>query len=262
MTQRYKLLPGYYHGRTYFVRKQLAFRRSVVAGVNWFAVGNATGFTNPLISPGINAGLVGAMKSAEMTASYLQADDFADASYTQSVHANSRAEYQTFIHDYVMTRLNMMNRFWYNSFRDGRFFEATIICYWAIGTDNRDYLSYRFGPSDYEWITGSGSAAFAEFYGDVMPLITGPCDGKPVANDTVDQVRAVCRRWLDTLVAKSPQPWSSNQRHYNDLLVRVAEKTTRTKGSFCLRWCPKCKYWNTPTLPACQICGFTTRATI
>jgi flavin-dependent dehydrogenase len=255
MTKRYKLLPGYYHGRTYFVRKQLAFRRSVVAGVNWFAFGNSTGFTNPLISPGINAGIVGAMKSAELTAGYVQADDVADPAYSEMIHAKTRAEYQTYIHDYVVPRLDMLNRFWYNAFRDGRLFEAAIVCYWPIATDNRDYLSYYFGPSDYTWIVGAGGPAFAEFCSDIMPLITGPCDGKPVADEIVDEVRVVCRRWLDKLVAKNPQKWSVNQRCYDDNLVRVPGKTKRTMGHFHLIQCRNCKYWKTPTLPACQICG-------
>ena len=49
LTRHYALLPRYYERQTYFVRKALAYRSPVVAGPGRLAVGNAAGFTNPLI---------------------------------------------------------------------------------------------------------------------------------------------------------------------------------------------------------------------
>ncbi|KAF8196879.1 hypothetical protein K438DRAFT_1433672, partial [Mycena galopus ATCC 62051] len=67
LTDNYDLLPGYYGERTFFVRKGLAYRSPVVAGEGWLAIGNSAGFTNPLISPGINAGIGGAWRAANLT---------------------------------------------------------------------------------------------------------------------------------------------------------------------------------------------------
>ncbi|KAI8841690.1 hypothetical protein BC829DRAFT_446672 [Chytridium lagenaria] len=39
---------------TFFARKSISYRQTAVAGPGWFAMGNASGFTSPLFSPGIN----------------------------------------------------------------------------------------------------------------------------------------------------------------------------------------------------------------
>ena len=42
-----------YEGRKFFQRKRLAYRLPQVAGRGWLAIGNASGFTNPIYSPGM-----------------------------------------------------------------------------------------------------------------------------------------------------------------------------------------------------------------
>ncbi|KAF8904930.1 hypothetical protein CPB85DRAFT_1225100, partial [Mucidula mucida] len=71
LTESYELLPNYYGKTTYFVKKGLAYRSPVVAGEGWLAIGNSAGFTNPLISPGINAGVAGSWSAANLTAQVL-----------------------------------------------------------------------------------------------------------------------------------------------------------------------------------------------
>lgn len=73
MDSSYELLLRYYGAQTYFVRKAMAYRSPVVAGDGWLAIGNSAVFTNPLISPGINAGIGGAFYAATLTESILAA---------------------------------------------------------------------------------------------------------------------------------------------------------------------------------------------
>lgn len=62
-------------GTTWFIRKNIAFRSPQVTGQNWMAIGDATGFTNPLYSPGINANMATSIFAAEMTKEYLTSTD-------------------------------------------------------------------------------------------------------------------------------------------------------------------------------------------
>ncbi|KAJ7355762.1 hypothetical protein DFH08DRAFT_1053215 [Mycena albidolilacea] len=71
LTGSFELLPSYYGGRIYFVRKGLAYRSPIVVGEGWLAIGNSAGFTNSLISPGINVGIGGAWRAANLTAEVL-----------------------------------------------------------------------------------------------------------------------------------------------------------------------------------------------
>jgi len=59
----YEPLPNYYGTQTYFVRKAMAYRNPVVG---WLAIGNSASFTNLPISPGMNAGIVGAIYAATL----------------------------------------------------------------------------------------------------------------------------------------------------------------------------------------------------
>jgi hypothetical protein len=106
MTGNYELLPNYYRKQTYFVRKGMAYRSPVVSGQNWMAIGNSAGFTNPLISPGINAGIGAAFYAADLTRDLFSAP----APKLDAVMKDSAARYQVYMHDFMMPRLHQMNR--------------------------------------------------------------------------------------------------------------------------------------------------------
>lgn len=55
--------------------KSMAYRSPVVAGKGWLVVRNSPGFTNPLISPGINAGIGSAFLAATLTEKILAAPE-------------------------------------------------------------------------------------------------------------------------------------------------------------------------------------------
>jgi flavin-dependent dehydrogenase len=75
LKRNYHLPPRYYGERTYFVPKSMAYRSPVVAGKGWLVVRNSPGFTNPLISPGINAGIGSAFLAATLTEKILAAPE-------------------------------------------------------------------------------------------------------------------------------------------------------------------------------------------
>ena len=57
-----------YEGKRFFARKKLAYRLPQVTGRGWLAIGNASGFTNPIYSPGMNVGVLHAFYASEVTA--------------------------------------------------------------------------------------------------------------------------------------------------------------------------------------------------
>lgn len=237
----YEILPEYYGRRTYFSMKPLAYFSPVVAGRWWFAIGNSSGFTNPLISPGINAGICGALYAAKLTHETLAAKD------DETALQNAR-NYQSFIRDFVMLRLNLLNRLWYNSFRDTRLFEAVIVVFWVIGVGDLGHYQHDYSDADFKWLVGAGANGFAEFCYEVMPSISGPCDGVPVSDDIVNDVRLVCKKWLNKF---HKDGWSKHMRHYDDSLNRVLGKTTRNCIPFKL--C-SCNHWQTNLMVKCAVC--------
>ncbi|KFZ03413.1 hypothetical protein V502_10972 [Pseudogymnoascus sp. VKM F-4520 (FW-2644)] len=152
MDNSYAILPNYYGKKTYFVRKSMAFQSPVVAGEGWLAIGNSAGFTNPLISPGINAGIGGAFYAAMLTQEIFAAPEES----SRAVMKKSASAFQAYHHDFMMPRLNQMNRYWYNMFRDHRLFEALIPSFWAVGTQEIDHLyGASFVTEDINWVVVS-----------------------------------------------------------------------------------------------------------
>jgi flavin-dependent dehydrogenase len=106
-----------------------------VAGEGWFAIGNLAGFTNPLISPGINARVGSAVLAATLTKNILSTPSNSDS---KAEMQKSIQIYQTYSHDFMLPRLHQMNRYWYNMFRDHRLFEVFLVCHWALAIEDID----------------------------------------------------------------------------------------------------------------------------
>ncbi|KAJ7214508.1 hypothetical protein GGX14DRAFT_611028 [Mycena pura] len=100
MNDVYELLPSYYEKQTYFVCKGMTYRSPVVSGNGWFAIGNSAGFTNPLISPGINAGIETEFLAAKFTNDIFVTSE----SRALTVMRAKSKEYQTYSHDYMVLR--------------------------------------------------------------------------------------------------------------------------------------------------------------
>ncbi|KAE9389950.1 hypothetical protein BT96DRAFT_946480 [Gymnopus androsaceus JB14] len=63
-----------YHGpgTSWYIRKQLSYQSEVISGPGWVTVGDGIGFTNPLLSPGINAGMASTTFAAKLTLASLE----------------------------------------------------------------------------------------------------------------------------------------------------------------------------------------------
>ncbi|KAJ3100332.1 hypothetical protein HDU96_010375 [Phlyctochytrium bullatum] len=70
--ENFELIENHYGpGTTWRIRKGLAYRSEEIAGQGWVAVGDATGFTNPYLSPGITAQMSTSVLAATITAASL-----------------------------------------------------------------------------------------------------------------------------------------------------------------------------------------------
>ncbi|OBT47715.1 hypothetical protein VE00_02206 [Pseudogymnoascus sp. WSF 3629] len=188
MDNSYAILPNYYGKKTYFVRKSMAFQSPVVAGEGWLAIGNSAGFTNPLISPGINAGIGGAFYAAMLTQEIFSAPKES----SRAVMKKSANAFQAYHHDFIMPRLNQMNRYWYSMFRDHRLFEALIPSFWTVGIQEIDYLyGASFVAEDINWVVGAGTADFQTYTKAVLDILEPTFDGVAPTEDAVEQVQAL-----------------------------------------------------------------------
>lgn len=270
MTGGYELLPQYYGKQTYFCLKSLAYRSPVVAGPGWLAVGNAAGFTNPLISPGINAGIESAVLAAAITAEIVSSasggggdDDDHDAK-SKSTETAALARYQAFSHDVMLPRLHLLNRYWYALFRDRRLFEALVPCFWANGVDETAELRTDAGAytlAQLRWLVGAGSDTFVAFAQQVLAVLEpAPGDEEGAAATTeaqVDAVRALSRACLASRSAAFPgNKWSRYLSRRGDDLQLVHGKVARCPGAAYgpLR-CAMCRAWTHNQAPACPVCG-------
>ncbi|KAJ7903171.1 hypothetical protein B0H13DRAFT_1882233 [Mycena leptocephala] len=250
LNDSYELLPGYYGGRTYFVKKGLSYRSPVAAGEGWLAIGNSAGFTNPLISPGINAGVAGAWRAANLTAE-------ARAAMTAAAK-----DHQTFMHDFALPRLYNMNRLWYNSFRDHRLFEAGPRTLWSVSFEEVDDHYYgekgeKYTETDAQWMLGSGLDEFQALCSEVLDVLDGANGGAPPSEEEVQKVLAISRR----IVRERTERWPKNQwgrwlRQYDHKLEKVPGKTARSEGFLVeAKRCDGCKYFVHNRTNMCPVCG-------
>ncbi|KAJ7807317.1 hypothetical protein B0H14DRAFT_2873817 [Mycena olivaceomarginata] len=240
LTDSFELLPGYYDGRTYFVRKRLAYLSPVVAGEGWLAIGNSAGFTNPLISPGINAGIGGAWRAANLTAEVLAAP----VQEARTAMIAAAESHQTFMHDFMLPTLDHMNRMWHNAFRDHRLFEAVPRTLWSVTfrTVDNHYSKeekVQFTEADARWGIGAGFDEFQALSAEVL--------------DVLDVQKALA------IMERSMWPenhWGRWLREYDDKLQKVPGKMDRSEG--CLveaKRCEVCNYFVHNRADNCPICG-------
>ncbi|KAJ7679739.1 hypothetical protein B0H17DRAFT_1206387 [Mycena rosella] len=215
----YELLPGYYG----------------VAGDR-----NLAGFTNLLISPGINAGLAGAWHAANLMVQVLAAP-VQEAKIAMMAAAKV---HQAFMHDFALPRLFNMNRLWYNSFRDHHLFESIPKTLWSVlyeDVDNHYYGDQRMQYSEAEaiWILGSGLNNFQAMCAEVLAVLNGANDGAPPSGEEVEKNH--WGRWL---------------RQYDHKLQKVPGKKARDEGFLVeAKKCDVCRYFVHDRTDMCPICG-------
>ncbi|KAJ3999330.1 hypothetical protein F5050DRAFT_1738332 [Lentinula boryana] len=249
----YELLPKYYGKQTYFVRKSMAYRSPVVAGEGWFAIGNSAGFTNPLISPGINAGIGTAVLAANLTKEIFDQPP----EKARAVMQKCITTYQTYSHDFMIPRLHQMNHYWYNSFRDHRLFEVMVPCFWTLGIDDIDaqYVD-EFTEEDVNWVIGVGHDKFVDFSGKVLEILE-PSDGLTVSKDEKERVVALTKQCMSDRSQLFPgNEWGKYLRKHDNKLQRISGKHERDAGGRCFGVrCTLCKSWMHNDMKACPVCG-------
>ncbi|KAJ7167247.1 hypothetical protein C8R43DRAFT_169369 [Mycena crocata] len=258
LTKSYEVLPNYYGKSTYFVKKSLAYRSPVVAGEGWLAIGNSAGFTNPLISPGINAGVASSWSAANLTAKILAAPP-EDAKAEMMAAAK---EHQAFMHDFALPRLFQMNRLWYNSFRDHRLFEAIPKTLWSASFEEVDDHYYgdqrmQYSEEDARWMLGSGLDAFQELAAEVLAILDGPNCGAPPSEEEAQKVLEITGRVVQERTGRWPQNhWGRWLRQYDQKLQKVPGKKMRDEGFLVeAKRCSVCNYFVHNRANRCPICG-------
>ena len=258
MDGSYQLLPKYYGAQSYYVRKAMAFRSPVVAGDGWLAIGNSAGFTNPLISPGINAGIGGAFYAAILT------DEILAAALKDRLPVMRRCArmYQAHIYTWKLPMLHLLNRLWYNAFRDHRLFERMTTCFWTLGLDeiHEHYDGYKYSIEDITWNVGAGLEVFKDYSEKVLGILE-PADGLIPSKEIIERVVELSDECLSLRHKLYPNNrWGRYLRQYNDKIQKVPGKCERDRGAkvFAIR-CSGCNYWVHNEASFCPICASETK---
>ncbi|CZR70132.1 uncharacterized protein PAC_20033 [Phialocephala subalpina] len=238
-------------GTTWYVRKNLAFKSPRVTGPNWMAIGDATGFTNPLYSPGINANMVTSIFAAEMTKQYLDSD---------SQKKELRDKYEMFCKDRV-TNLQRMNVFNYVLMRDPALGPIGPLWQYLIGTGNANFQgAKKYTLKDCHellttWDWGANEVEYIAFAKKICQLLEGPADS-PLSTETIEEVQRVSAEGLKDAIAtgKYTGRWGGLFRYYDDNLVFNKEKRER---DVLAKRCEDCGEWQMlrPDMLKCVFCG-------
>ncbi|RAL60761.1 hypothetical protein DID88_009866 [Monilinia fructigena] len=195
LMQKHKLIQDLYgSGTTWFVRKGLAFRAPRVTGKDWLAIGDATSFTNPLYSPGINANMSTSIYAAEMTNDYLSTKN-------TSSKKDLLQRYEQFCKDRI-PNLQRMNVFNYVCMRSPELGPLGPIWQYLCGTGNEKFqnASNLNLQNVHEllttWDWGSNQEAFIAFSKLAMQMLDGPPDAK-LSPMTIDAVKTSLGRALE-----------------------------------------------------------------
>lgn len=254
LMSKHKLIRDLYGPKTtWFVRKGLTYRAPVVSGPGWAAIGDATGFTNPLYSPGINCNMATDIKLAEMTHSYLTSIDRQD-------RAQLMEDYQRFCADRV-TNLDRMNRFNYLAMRSPQTGPLGPLWQYLTGTGNVGWQRMKSYTLDtvaeilttWEW--GSNEEDFINFATRAIDLLDGPpmCLEPEAITKTLDLSDKMVKATLAS--GKYRGRWAGLLRWYDDQLEYCPGKTAR---DVLARKCESCDNWRIlvgDDVRKCATCG-------
>jgi flavin-dependent dehydrogenase len=265
----FELIPNLYGpGTTWFIRKSLEYRSPVVSGPGWLAIGDACGFTNPLLSPGITVTMSTSTMTAELTHQALdQAKDSGSTAAAELAIRKCFTPYDDFVRR-LMPALDVMNRFNYECFRDPRL-GPQVSCLWqfaaGIGTPgwqlirqnyNLDLESYV--PHSVNWAWGAMVEEYELVAREALRLLTPIPLEERVPEATVRELLKFSNSVKKVAVDadRFNFRWDGLLRHY-DLMLNYSEEKT-SKDVF-IRQCknPQCASWLAlePKWRKCYSCG-------
>lgn len=237
---------------TWYIRKALTYESAVVAGPRWAAIGDATGFTNPLYSPGINCNMATSIYLAEMTQKYL-------ACHTTHQRDVVMEGYQQFCADRV-SNLHRMNVFNYLMMRSPRTGPLGPLWQYLCGTGNERWRHMRSCTFDnvaatvttWEW--GSNKPEYIAFADQAIKLLSGPPTNADSHSVTAVLQLSAVRLAEAVATGKYKSRWAGLLRWYDDDLAYCPEKTAR---DVLARRCKACRNWRIlrDDITKCAFCG-------
>lgn len=240
-------------GTTWFIRKSLSYQSPVAAGAGWAAVGDATGFTNPLYSPGINCNMGPSVWLAEQTPAYISTS-------SPAVRRDIMSQYRKYC-DVRVPDLHRMNTFNYLLMRSPQTGPLGPLWQYLCGTGNADWRDIRsFSHIDRvaelvtRWEWGSQHPEYIAFADKTIKLLDGP-PTEP-SQETIDEVmtlsEAMLRRVVET--GRFRNRWAGLLRYYDNDLYFCRGKVQR---DLLAARCEHCGNWRILTGDAvkCATCG-------
>lgn len=253
LTDQHVLIKDLYGPKTtWFIRKALSYESPTVGGPRWAAIGDATGFTNPLYSPGINCNMATSIFLAESTTEYL-------ASRTTQNRRAVIDRYQEFC-KVRMQNLHRMNTFNYLMMRSPQTGPLGPLWQYLCGTGDEKWRKLaqcafeNVAESITTWEWGANKSEYIAFADEAIRLLTGP-----PSEASVDSVAAVLQVSNEKLCqvrscGKYSGRWAGLLRWYDDELRFCPDKTERDVLS---RKCEACGNWRIlrNDIKRCTTCG-------
>lgn len=254
MTNFHLIRDLYGPGTTFFVRKTLTYQSPVVSGPGWVAIGDATGFTNPLFSPGINVGMASSIYAAEQTHKALEAAaESAGEADAEAAIRNVFAPYDKFLANLVPS-VAQMNRFLYSCFRDPRLGERVAVPwqYYAGATVGYDpvHLQGTFTldlkqMSQYarNWIWGAQLPEYDALAQETIRITSPYPLSQRLPEEVVQQVLTLSEKLMAESYARNPAKgirWAGKIKTHDATMRYVEGKDGFDHFS---NRCAECKCW-------------------
>ncbi|KAF8211669.1 hypothetical protein K438DRAFT_1958746 [Mycena galopus ATCC 62051] len=260
--RHFTLLPDYHGpGTTWYIRKQLTYQSQVVSGPGWVTIGDGIGFTNPLLSPGINTGLASTTFAAELTVAAIKTKTEAErvavwkkydeycAAAIPSLNKMNQFLYLTFLHPMLGPRVGFL---W--TVYIGHALAKLVISRTAFTLDLPGFSEYAinwlWGTQVDEWLKVAEHTTKK-----LMPLDLN----EPVPQDVVDDVINFSEKTKQEALAAGYRGFSFRHqgelRNYGPMLTwddKQYAKQDRYQAQCraCLTWLARRGDWR-----KCTACG-------
>ncbi|KAJ4390724.1 hypothetical protein N0V93_004322 [Gnomoniopsis smithogilvyi] len=237
---------------TWFIRKALSYESTIVGGPRWAAIGDASGFTNPLYSPGINCNMATSVFLAESTNEYL-------TSKTTQGRTAVIEKYSKFCESRVQN-LHRMNMFNYLMMRSPQTGPLGPLWQYLCGTGNEQWRNMRactfdnVAESVTTWDWGAQRSEYIAFANEAIELLAGP--PSEASAELVAAIMKLSDQRLAQVMSsgKYSGRWAGLLRWYDDELRFCPEKTKR---DVLARKCEACGNWRIlrDDITRCATCG-------
>ncbi|KAJ7583529.1 hypothetical protein C8J56DRAFT_1015201 [Mycena floridula] len=240
-------------GTTWYLRKHLAYQSSRVSGPGFVAIGDATAFTNPLYSPGINANMATSVYAAELTPRLIQGLEMSEqVLQPYEDFCASRAE-----------ALHRMNRFNYLCMRSKELGPIGPMWQYLCGTGMkpwqklRQYTFENVSEIVCAWDWGAREEPYIKFADKVIALLEG-LSSEPVAPEVIQQVLELSQSESRKIMGKGDgqyfNRWSGLLRFYDDNLQYHTDKNWK---DILAKRCGQCRNWRLlrADWQVCMTCG-------